>query len=112
MILPSEWYENAPMSVLEAYSFGKPVLGARIGGIPELLVEGKTGWLFPSGDAAALAELLSRVDKLPGDQWPAMAAACNDFVSERFSRQRYFETMRSIFEGLSASAGVRTAELA
>ena len=34
VIVPSEWYENAPISVLEALAFGKPVLGARIGGIP------------------------------------------------------------------------------
>ena len=37
VVLPSEWYENAPMSVLEAYALGKPVIGARIGGIPELI---------------------------------------------------------------------------
>ena len=37
VVLPSEWYENAPMSVLEAYALGKPVIGARIGGIPELV---------------------------------------------------------------------------
>lgn len=104
VVLPSEWYENAPMSVLEAYSFGKPVIGARIGGIPELVVEGKTGWLFPSGDAAALAQLLGRVDALPAAEWPAMASACNDFVSERFSRQRYFESMKFIFDSLIAKA--------
>lgn len=110
VVLPSEWYENAPMSVLEAYSFGKPVIGANIGGIPELVTEGKTGWLFPSGDAPALAQVLTRVDNMLAAQWPDMAKACNDFVSERFSRQRYFETMRSIFEGLSAATSVRTAE--
>lgn len=58
VVLPSEWYENAPMSVLEAYALGKPVIGARIGGIPELVREGETGWGFASGNAESLAEVL------------------------------------------------------
>lgn len=103
VVLPSEWYENAPMSVLEAYSFGKPVIGARIGGIPELVTEGQTGWLFPSGDVDALEQLLKSAESLPMQKWAEMGVACNDFVSERFSRQRYFETMASIFDGLIAA---------
>lgn len=46
VVVPSEWYENAPMSVLESFAHGKPVLGARIGGIPELVRPGETGELF------------------------------------------------------------------
>jgi glycosyltransferase involved in cell wall biosynthesis len=54
-ICPSEWYENNPISVLESFALGKPVIGASIGGIPELVKEGITGLLFPSGDANELA---------------------------------------------------------
>lgn len=49
-IYPSEWYENCPFSVMESIALGTPVLGADIGGIPELIQEGKTGELFKSGD--------------------------------------------------------------
>lgn len=49
-VYPSEWYENCPFSVMESRMYGTPVLGARIGGIPELIDEGKTGELFVSGD--------------------------------------------------------------
>ena len=52
MVLPSEWYENAPMSVLESFASGKPVIGARIGGIPEIIDEGENGWTFDSKDIA------------------------------------------------------------
>ena len=49
-VYPSEWYENCPFSVMESQERLVPVLGARIGGIPELVEDGKTGWLFKSGD--------------------------------------------------------------
>ncbi|MHB8132225.1 MAG: glycosyltransferase [Mobilitalea sp.] len=55
-IHPSEWYENCPFSVMESQMYGTPVLGADIGGIPELIEVGKTGELFKSGDAVDLKE--------------------------------------------------------
>jgi glycosyltransferase involved in cell wall biosynthesis len=53
-IYPSEWYENCPFSVMESQMYGTPVLGADIGGIPELIEVDKTGELFKSGDAVSL----------------------------------------------------------
>lgn len=50
-IYPSEWYENCPFSVMESQMYGTPVLGANIGGIPELIEVGETGELFKSGNA-------------------------------------------------------------
>ena len=57
-VLPSEWYENCPMSVLESYAYGKPVIGADIGGIPELIVDGIDGFLVPSGEQETLRDRL------------------------------------------------------
>lgn len=55
-VIPSEWYENNPLSVIEAECLGTPVLGARIGGIPELIDEDVSGMTFTSGDTDDLAE--------------------------------------------------------
>ena len=55
-LYPSEWYENCPFAVMESQMYGTPVLGADIGGIPELIQPGITGELFESGNAAALKE--------------------------------------------------------
>lgn len=55
-VYPSQWYENCPFSVMESQLYGAPVLGADIGGIPELIEVGKTGELFESGNAAQLKE--------------------------------------------------------
>ncbi len=57
-VVPSEWYENLPYAVLEPFALGRSVVGARIGGIPELVRDGQTGRLFESGDAESLAAAL------------------------------------------------------
>ena len=64
-IYPSEWYENCPFSVMESQMYGTLVLGANIGGIPELIQIGKTGELIKSGDGD---ELKSKIQKLWGDK--------------------------------------------
>ena len=58
-VYPSEWYENCPFSVMESQLYGTPVLGADIGGIPELIQCGKTGELFESGSKSNLVAKLS-----------------------------------------------------
>lgn len=64
-IYPSEWYENCPFSVMESQMYGTPVLGANIGGIPELIQVGKTGELFESGNGA---DLKAKIRKLWDDK--------------------------------------------
>lgn len=60
-LCPSEVYENCPFSVMESQLYGTPVLGADIGGIPELIEPGVTGELFESGNAAQLKEKIQRL---------------------------------------------------
>lgn len=61
LLIPSLWYENAPVSVIEAAAYGLGVICSRIGGLPELVCEGRTGLLFEPGDAGGLAEILQRL---------------------------------------------------
>lgn len=62
-VYPSEWYENCPFSVMESQMYGTPVLGANIGGIPELIQIGKTGELFESRNAEALKTQIQKLWK-------------------------------------------------
>ena len=64
-VYPSEWYENCPFSVMESQMYGTPVLGANIGGIPELIQNGKTGELFESGNRE---DLKAKIQKLWNDK--------------------------------------------
>ena len=57
-VCPSECYENCPFSVIESQMYGTPVIGSRMGGIPELVREGETGLLFDAGDADGLERQL------------------------------------------------------
>lgn len=101
IVLPSEWYENAPMSVLEAYACGKPVIGADIGGIPELVVQDETGWLFPSGDANELAAVLSRVVAMESSWIERMGRSGRALVETTFTRHRYQREMLELYGRLA-----------
>ena len=63
---PSEWYENAPMTVLEAFACGKPAVATRIGGIPEMVRDGETGVLADPGDAGGLRQAIGSLWADPG----------------------------------------------
>lgn len=61
IVVPSEWYENCPMSVLEAMAYGKPVVGSKMGGIAELVKHEETGLLYDAGDVVGLQACLDRL---------------------------------------------------
>ncbi len=100
VVLPSEWYENAPMSVLEAYALGKPVVGANIGGIPELVRPGETGVLFRSGDAADLAEALQLVASMPDAVLAHFGRAARALVEQEFTTPLYYDRVSEIYREL------------
>jgi glycosyltransferase involved in cell wall biosynthesis len=58
MVLPSVWYEGFPVSVLEAFATGTPVIASRIGSLAEVIEDGVTGLLASPGDAQGLADRL------------------------------------------------------
>ncbi len=64
VIVPSEWYENCPYSILESMAKSRVVVCANIGGLPELVIQNKTGFLFKPGDIDELAGLIDSLDKI------------------------------------------------
>ncbi|MDR3390208.1 MAG: glycosyltransferase [Sulfuriferula sp.] len=103
VVLPSEWYENAPMSVLEAYASGKPVIGARIGGIPEMVHTEKTGALFESGNVNELAVLLTQFAHMTDKQVSTMGEEAHAYVSSTFTAERYLRDMLSLYADLNVN---------
>ena len=102
LVLPSEWYENAPVSVLEAYALGTPVIGAAIGGIPELIADGETGLLAESGNVADLARVLSRMAERSPASRARLGASGRAWVSRDFTAAAYRDRMLTTYDALGA----------
>lgn len=94
-IYPSEVYENCPFSVMESQMYGTPVLGADIGGIPELIQVGKSGELFRSGDGN---ELYHRIFNLWNDKEKVRnyTRNCNEVSFDTLNQ--YTEKLLKIYE--------------
>lgn len=100
VVVPSEWYENAPLAVLEGAALGKPLLVARIGGLPELVVEDESGWTFESGSVASLAARLRHVADLRDDEVAAAGMAARRRIEDEFSPARYLERIEAVYSRL------------
>lgn len=104
LVLPSECYENAPVVLLEAYGLGKPVIGADLGGIPELIVEDNTGLLFESASPSSLAAALARMASMPPSTLEEMGREGRRFVEARFTREQYLAGLLDIYTQLGVGA--------
>jgi len=105
VVVPSVWYENAPYSVLESFSQAKPVIGSRIGGIEEIIIDGKTGLLFNPGNAKDLAEKINFLWKNPQEIYQ-MGSETSEFFKEKFGSKKYYQGLEKIYSKLSGSKNI------
>ncbi len=103
VIVPSECYENAPMAILESFSSGRPVIGANIGGIPEMVEHGVNGYLFEPSNVDDLREKLRALVSLPDGRLKEMGRSARLTVERSYSAERHYEalmkTYRRVLEG-------------
>lgn len=96
-VVPSQWYENQPISILEAFAMAKPVVGSRIGGIPELVKDGERGLTFQPGNYEDLRKkfvnLLSDESKIS-----TMGRNARSFVEKEFNAERHYQELIKIYE--------------
>jgi glycosyltransferase involved in cell wall biosynthesis len=100
LLIPSLWYENAPVAVIEAAAYQLVVVGSRIGGLPELVDEGRTGFLFEPGDAYGLAAVMRRL--IDGTATLPELATASSTLAEQHSVARmvdaYLDCYASVLE--------------
>jgi glycosyltransferase involved in cell wall biosynthesis len=97
VVLPSEAYENAPVSILEAYALGKPAIGARLGGIPELIRENETGLSFESGNVESLTAALRDLASRPDAQIEALGRRGRQWVQADFTPGMYLRRILEVY---------------
>jgi len=103
-VLASTRTEGVPGSLLQAFAAGVPAVASAIGGIPEVVVEGKTGLLVKPDDPAALA---SAIDTVIADPAAAAARACaaRALVEERFSHVAAVTRLLALYDDVIAGRG-------
>lgn len=93
LILPTQWYEGFPMTIVEAYSVGTPVIGPDFGNAGNLILDGITGYRYRKNDAESLQEILKRCSCSAEDVY--------QYCQEHYSKQKNYETLNRIYEELT-----------
>lgn len=101
VVVPSEWYENCPYSIMEAQAQGKPVIGADIGGIPELIVDGKTGFVFKAHSIESLERSIKHLIDCKENEYRKMSSAVVEFARENYCHESYINELTTIYGSLT-----------
>jgi glycosyltransferase involved in cell wall biosynthesis len=107
-VYPSQWYENCPMSVLESQAVGTPVIGANIGGIPELVQNNVDGLLFEPGNAEDLCRKIDFLYSNPS-VLQAFSVKCIQKV-QQFSIDKYYDELVGIYRQVAEHKKIRSAK--
>lgn len=96
-VVPSEGLENNPMTVLESYSHGTPCIGSAIGGIPEIIRPGITGYLHEPGNLSELTACLRRAASLSPEQYELMSRSSRQYALSDFAPDPHYQRLTEIY---------------
>ncbi len=99
VVVPSEWYDNLPMIVSQAFVAGRPVIASRINGIPESVRDDVNGFLVPPGNPSALADALRAIVRDP-TRWARLATAARALAETELGPERWITQWNEVFAEL------------
>lgn len=100
IIVPSEWYENNPLTIIEAYANGKPVIGSNTGGIPEIINDGDTGFIFEMASVDDLSEKIKIAESVNDQEYYRLSINARKFADEHFSEEKHYNSLMKIYNNL------------
>ena len=100
VIVPSQWYENNPMTIVESYSFGTPVIGSDLGGIPEIIEDGITGYVFNHGDLESLITSIKLSEGVDDEDYKQMSERAASFYNANFSEDNYADKLVEFYNSV------------
>jgi glycosyltransferase involved in cell wall biosynthesis len=101
-ILGSECYENNPMSIIESFSLGVPVIGANIGGIPEMVIHNGNGFLFEAGVVSSLKSAILSSRELSPTEYASMQNHSKRTFIEKYSLDAHYNNLISLYKHVIA----------
>jgi glycosyltransferase involved in cell wall biosynthesis len=105
LVFPSECYENFPVTLVEAFAMGTPVIASRRGAMPEIVEDGKTGLLFNAGDHEDLAEKVQWATTHP-EEMAKMGENARQVFAEKYTPEQNLKQLISIYEAAIESRSV------
>jgi glycosyltransferase involved in cell wall biosynthesis len=102
LLFPSVWYEGFPLTILEAFATGTPVIGSRIGGVAEIVTDNFNGLHFEAGNENDMIRKITQMEQI-GLAKKLSENARNTYL-ERYTPERNYKTLMEIYDGAIASA--------
>lgn len=98
LLIPSQWYEMFPMTIVESLAVGTPVLASNLGNLPSIIFENITGYLFDHQSPSSLIDTLNKVETC---NYNALRASCRREFLEKYSRAPAIENITKIYKSIS-----------
>lgn len=100
VVVPSEWYENCPYALLQSIAKGKVIVASRIGGLPELVEDGVTGYLFQPGNKNDLAQKITQVMEMDKVKYENMSNNALKKARNEHYWEDYIDKLVQLYERL------------
>lgn len=97
IIVPSECYENNPLSIVEAYANSKPVIGSRLGGIKEIVLDEKLGYTFEHGNTDDLINILNKASNITDEKYNELSENSRKFYEDNFSQHNHYKKLLNVY---------------
>lgn len=98
VVLPSQWYENNPISLIESLALGTPVLASNIGGIPEIVEDNKNGFLFEAFNDQSIDSVLYKINNVEPQVYMNLVSNAFEKYYKEYTQDIFFKRTTDLYE--------------